>query len=103
MAGKTNPALKQFVAAIKKKFRPERVLLFGSRARGEALESSDYDLLIVADSFQKYSFTERISKALELLKKPLGVDIVCLTPREFSEKTKQLGTVREAARQGIPL
>ena len=30
-------------------FKPQRVILFGSRARGEATRDSDIDLLVVVD------------------------------------------------------
>ena len=39
--------LKQMVDAIVREVDPERIVLFGSRARGEAREGSDFDLLIV--------------------------------------------------------
>jgi len=35
---------------IVERFDPEKVVLFGSRARGDAREDSDYDILIVAPS-----------------------------------------------------
>jgi len=39
------PLLKQVVAV----FGPRRVILFGSRARGEARSNSDFDLVVVLD------------------------------------------------------
>lgn len=39
--------LDALVAALVERVRPELVLLFGSRARGEAREDSDYDLMLV--------------------------------------------------------
>ncbi len=35
---------------IATEFDPERIILFGSHARGDAAETSDVDLLIIADS-----------------------------------------------------
>ncbi|MEK7668328.1 MAG: nucleotidyltransferase domain-containing protein [Gemmatimonadota bacterium] len=32
-------------------FRPRRVLVFGSRVRGDALRDSDLDLLVVTEAF----------------------------------------------------
>lgn len=37
-----------FVAALRQKVRLERVLLFGSHARGEATADSDVDLLVIS-------------------------------------------------------
>jgi len=39
--------LTEMVRAIVREVDPERVYLFGSRARGEATENSDVDLLVV--------------------------------------------------------
>lgn len=43
-----NPVLKRFRAAVTEIYgdRLERVVLFGSRARGEAQEDSDYDIAV---------------------------------------------------------
>jgi predicted nucleotidyltransferase len=40
---------------IAREFRPRRVILFGSYARGTATENSDVDLLVIADSSQPRS------------------------------------------------
>lgn len=40
--------LAEMVDRIRSAFRPERIILFGSTARGEATPASDVDLLIVA-------------------------------------------------------
>jgi predicted nucleotidyltransferase len=39
--------LAEAVRRLREAYAPERIYLFGSRARGEAGEDSDYDLLIV--------------------------------------------------------
>ena len=43
--------VKRVVDAISGRVRVERVILFGSRARGEANEGSDVDLLVVSPDF----------------------------------------------------
>jgi len=44
-------ALKEFVKRVKEKYggKIEKIILFGSYARGEAKEESDIDILIVGD------------------------------------------------------
>ncbi|MEJ5370206.1 MAG: nucleotidyltransferase domain-containing protein [Bryobacteraceae bacterium] len=42
-----DPALAEIVRRLVEAYRPERVYLFGSVARGEAGPDSDYDLLLV--------------------------------------------------------
>lgn len=41
------PRLERMVDAIRERVSPELILLFGSRARGDAREGSDYDVMIV--------------------------------------------------------
>jgi len=41
------PQLERIAGAIRERVSPELILLFGSRARGDAREDSDYDLLLV--------------------------------------------------------
>lgn len=44
---KDDPALKEILRRLIDTFQPERIYLFGSKARGEAGPDSDYDLLVV--------------------------------------------------------
>jgi HEPN domain-containing protein/predicted nucleotidyltransferase len=41
------PRLERIVDAIRERVSPELILLFGSRARGDAREDSDYDVMLV--------------------------------------------------------
>lgn len=62
----------------------ERILLFGSRGRGEARPDSDYDLLIVVPNLP--TDTARTAP-LRLTLRGLGAsfDLLALTPAEFAE------------------
>ena len=42
-----DPILLDIVRRLVEAYRPERIYLFGSRARGEAGPNSDYDILVV--------------------------------------------------------
>jgi len=42
-----DPRLAQIVDRLVKLYRPERVYLFGSRARGATTADSDYDLMVI--------------------------------------------------------
>jgi predicted nucleotidyltransferase len=47
-----DPALAEVVRRLTEAYQPERIYLFGSKARGDAGPDSDYDLLlIVPDEF----------------------------------------------------
>jgi len=45
-----------FVDSLARHVRVERVILFGSRARGETSEDSDVDLLVISPDFGKMSW-----------------------------------------------
>ncbi|MGH2522675.1 MAG: nucleotidyltransferase domain-containing protein [Anaerolineales bacterium] len=40
--------------------RPERILLFGSHARGQAREGSDIDLIVVSPDWARFNRRERL-------------------------------------------
>ena len=88
------------VERIVERFHPERIILFGSRARGTARLDSDVDLLVVMP------FTgSRLRLAVEIRKtlRGLGVakDIVIMTPEEFAVRKEIPGTIAyPAAREG---
>ncbi len=93
------------VAKVIKKYYPDaRIIFFGSRIRGDYLEDSDYDVIVVSKAFRGKHFTERSSDVLRLLWKA-GIhgdfEILCYTPEELERKKKSLGIVREALKEGI--
>lgn len=95
--------IENFLKKVKREFRPDLILLFGSRARGDHLKYSDYDLLIVSEKFRGIHFLERIYQVLELWDYDWDVDILPYTPEEFQKKKNQIGIVNQAVREGIIL
>lgn len=85
------------------RIRPRRVIVFGSRARGEALKDSDLDLLIVADDFRGTPWLERPVRVMEECDIHLPVELLCYTPDEYERKRQELGIVRTASEEGIDL
>lgn len=102
-----DPVLKRFTARylprLRRRYRPELVLAFGSRARGDAIAESDLDLLIVAERFGAIPFLARASTVLGDLDPPFAVDLLCYTPEEFRRKQEELGIVSLALEEGIAL
>jgi predicted nucleotidyltransferase len=79
--------LKQIATRIGIAANAERVVLFGSHARGEANENSDVDLMIIADS--NLPRFKRSRKLYTLLKPyPFAMDLLVYTPQEV-EKGKR--------------
>lgn len=93
--------VKEFVKKVGQKFDAEKIVWFGSRVKGEALKTSDYDFLVVSKCFKGIFFPKRTSMVYrELLDLPASFDILCYTPEEFERKKKELCIVREAVKEG---
>lgn len=79
---------------------PARVLLFGSRARGDAHESSDLDFLVIERHVEsKLSEMVRLRDALP----PMGVpvDVVVISEEEAARRERVPSTlVHRALREG---
>ena len=79
----TSQQLHDIVDRLVRRFDPERIILFGSYARGEAREDSDVDLLVVADT--DLPPRERFPAVRRLLGDyPAAFDIFLKTPEEYS-------------------
>lgn len=95
--------LEQITQRIVEGFHPQRLILFGSRARGDERRDSDVDLLIIAPSTEpRWRRAAPVYRALAGLGVPK--DIVWWTPEEIAEwrgvKTHFITTV---LREGIVL
>ena len=95
--------LKSFVHRVLSEFGPAQVILFGSRARGDAHPNSDYDLIVVSVAFKCIRFYDRHVRIYTLLPWNIDVDVICLTPEEFEARSKSLSIIAEAAREGVEL
>ncbi len=90
---------------LRRDYRAEKVVLFGSFARGEETEDSDVDILVVAPTkerfFQRMATVRRLIRGL---RDGFPVAPIVLTVREL-EKRQKLGDpfVREILETGIPL
>jgi uncharacterized protein len=93
-------AIEMMVRRIVRQFRPDRVILFGSHARGEAGPDSDVDLLVVmqVEGSRREKAVE-IAVALHDIRVPK--DIIVTTPEDFEWRKEIVGTIeRPATREG---
>ncbi len=70
-------------AQIRRLFEVEKILLFGSGARGEARASSDLDIIVVGES--EWSFKERQRALYGAVDPPRGTDMLWYTPCELEQ------------------
>ena len=92
--------LENWIKKVTGKFKPDCIILFGSRARGDAWLQSDYDLIVVSNKFRGMDWLKRIDELFKLWIEPVEVDILPYTPEEFEEKSHHRGIVQEAAEDG---
>ncbi len=79
-----NPLIQEIVRRIVKVSQPEKVILFGSRARGTARPESDIDLLVIAHSTQpRHRRAAPLYGALSDILTPM--DIIVYSPEEVQE------------------
>jgi uncharacterized protein len=84
----TREQIDQIVKRVVTNYHPEKIILFGSYAYGEAEEHSDVDLLIIKDSeLPRYQRGREVRKYLRGMK--VAVDLVVYT-REEVEKWKDV-------------
>ena len=79
-AGVPPERVKDIVDALKT-YEPEKVILFGSSARGDADRYSDIDLVVIKRTDKR--FVERLVEAARYLDLPVSVDLFVYTPEEF--------------------
>jgi predicted nucleotidyltransferase len=78
--------LEEIVDRLVRALHPERVYLFGSRARGDSEPASDFDILVVVANSELPGF-KRDRLALRALRGVgAAVDVIVLTRREFDRK-----------------
>jgi len=81
----TTSVLEEIVERIAERFNPEKIILFGSYARGAATDDSDVDLLIVADTGLPPG--ERFPAARRVLADfPAAFDLIVRTPQEYERR-----------------
>lgn len=88
------------VRRIVKHFDPERIILFGSHACGDASPDSDVDLLVVMPvKGSKREKSVEIGVALHDI--PVAIDVIVTKPEDFAWRKEFVSTIeRPAVREG---
>ncbi|MFA0782081.1 HEPN domain-containing protein [Fervidibacter sacchari] len=108
-------AISRIAERIVERFRPQRVILFGSQAKGQAHEGSDIDLCVVMETFDKppHQVAREIEREVEsiaptilwqgkALRVPVQVHV--FSPEDFEASLLRAGNfVTTIVREGIVL
>jgi len=79
--------LTRIVKVLKDKYFTEKIILFGSLAKGEVHEWSDIDLIIIKETDKRP--IERCLEVARLIKPKLGIDLFVYTPEEYNTILKE--------------
>ncbi len=72
---------------IIEKYRPEKIVLFGSLAEGNLREGSDIDLLVIKESDKDYwERAEEIAGILGDVRLDVPKDVLNITPKELRHR-----------------
>ena len=92
---------KEALPRIFPKFRPLKVVLFGSRITGGATENSDLDVIIISNYFKEIPFVKRMGEILKAARFPKHVDYFCYTPEEFDRIKESSAIIEQALEEGL--
>lgn len=93
--------LKTFKANLSKDTPVQKMILFGSQARGKTSQWSDVDLLIVSRKFKKVKPYQRARGFHDYWTLDKPVDFLCYTPEEFAKLKKGITLVHQIVKDGI--
>lgn len=100
LATGTDAYLEAITREIVAAFQPRRIVLFGSRARGDTNADSDYDLMVELPSVSGERATAWAIK--DILPPGTHVDITVRTPARFDERRDDPGTLDwDISREGV--
>jgi len=97
--------LKKILRIIINTVSPQKIILFGSRAHGEIVENSDYDILVIKDDIEnERTVTKQIN--YELFKENIDkeVDILATTTKKWNRNINKIGLIyKQIHSEGIVL
>jgi predicted nucleotidyltransferase len=79
-------AINQVVKQIVDKFKPQKIILFGSYARGNPRPESDVDMLVVMDTQLKE--VQQSIQICQQIEYKFGLDLIVHTPEYLAERMK---------------
>jgi predicted nucleotidyltransferase len=95
--------IRDIVRRIVDTAHPDKVILFGSRARGDARPNSDFDVLVIKPSDEP-RYRRSIPLYVAVADLPVEVEVMVYTPEEVEEwKEVPQAFVTTAVREGATI
>lgn len=83
-------------------YKPQRVILFGSTARGDDKLESDLDILVIKNTNKNYF--DRIFEAMKYVNTDKSVDMMVFTPKEFEKAQNEKRVfIKQVLKYGVNL
>jgi uncharacterized protein len=100
--------IKKIISQVfeEKGIKVERIILFGSRARGDFRENSDWDLLIIVSNELDLEDKRKISKEIRIKLAEICIpcDVLIKSASEIEYYSNFIGTTtREALKEGVEI
>ena len=93
--------LDQIIKAVREVIEPDKIILFGSQARGTASKESDYDILVINKDCKRSILNNLYMKMIEV---NAAVDIILNTPEMVeNSKNKVISVTKDALKEGITI
>lgn len=93
--------INEAVPRILKEIKSAKIIIFGSRVRGEAKDESDIDVIVISDHFRGMPFLKRMPELLKLVKFGKHIDFLCYTREEFERIKKSSSIINSALKEGL--
>jgi predicted nucleotidyltransferase len=77
--------IRTYVDSLARSFAPERVILFGSHARGDAGDDSDVDMLVVMEHDKRKDVEQAVAIDVQLPRK-FPLDLIVRRPTEVRKR-----------------
>ena len=94
---------KRFARALEKRLKVNRLVLFGSRARGDNFVTSDFDFVLVSDDFLNVPFIKRAACLYEFWHSSRDLEMLCYTSDEWQRLKDKRGILLNAQKEGMRL
>jgi len=94
---KVEEALNQLGKRLNENYGPTEVYLFGSFAKGDWLEDSDVDIIVVSEKFEGKPMPERVNLVRKLAPYNLSFEILAYTPMELKKAMRKSLIIQDAS------
>ena len=84
-------------------FKPDEVILFGSRVKGTAQQESDIDLIVISPLFKDIPFIKRMPLVLKKVPFSKHVDYICYTREEYENIKDESSLIMDARETSMKL